>query len=181
MKHIILAGAPRSGKTTVSRELTYLGYTHYRLDSIKRACFSFFNPKQNDWHAASKFTVEIIKKLVDDNEQESIRKEYFIFDTPHLYPEDVKDLDPNLFLVVFVGYTNIDVDQKIESVIKHDSDTCWTQKISKEKLRELIEGNVRFSKEIKRECEQCSLPYFDVSSDFASVISEVKDFIKKNI
>ena len=103
MKHIILAGAPRSGKTTVSRELTYLGYTHYRLDSIKRACFSFFNPKQNDWHGASKFTVEIIKKLVDDNEQESIRKEYFIFDTPHLYPEDVKDLDPNLFLVVFVG------------------------------------------------------------------------------
>ncbi|MBR6253524.1 MAG: AAA family ATPase [Clostridia bacterium] len=180
MKHIILAGAPRSGKTTVSRELTYLGYTHYRLDSIKRACFSFFKPEQSDWHAASKFTVEVIKKLVDDNELESIRKEYFIFDTPHVYPEDVKDLDSNMFLIVFVGYIDIDVDHKVDYVIKHDSATCWTQKITREKLRELVQGNINFSKELKSQCEKYSLPYFDVSHNFANVISDVKDYIKNN-
>ncbi len=180
MKHTILAGAPRSGKTTVSRELTYLGYTHYRLDSIKRACFSFFKPEQHDWHAASKFTIEVIKKLVDDNEQESIRKEFFIFDTPHVYPEDAIALDPNMFLIVFVGYTDIDVEQKIDYIIKHDSDTCWTQKLSREKLRGLIQGNINFSKEIKVQCEKYHLPYFDVSHDFTKVISDVKDYIKKN-
>jgi dephospho-CoA kinase len=101
MKHIIVAGAPRSGKTTLSRRLIYPGYVHYRLDSIIRAFFKNFPPDYKDWHKASKLTVQLIEQLVDDNEQESIRKEYFIFDSPHLYPNDVAHLDKTQYLMVF--------------------------------------------------------------------------------
>ncbi|MBR3280351.1 MAG: hypothetical protein IKI57_00700 [Clostridia bacterium] len=182
MKHIIIAGAPRSGKTTISRELTaFSGCVHYRLDSIKRAVFEIFCPGKKDWHFASKMTVKIIQKLVDDNNQESVRKEYFIFDTPHLYPEDVVELNPEEFIVVFVGYTDIDVSEKVESILKYDAETCWTQKLSKEKLTSLVEGNIRFSKEIKEQCEKYNLPYFDVSTDPLRVLNDVKRFVKANL
>lgn len=181
MKHIIIAGAPRSGKTTISRELTaFGGYVHYRLDSIKRAVFDIFCPEKKDWHFASKMTVKIIEKLVDDNNQESVRKEFFIFDTPHLYPEDIAHLSKDNYLIVFIGYTNIDVDEKVDNILKYDSGTCWTHKLERNKLRSLVEGNIAFSKEIKSQCEKYSIPYFDVSDNSPCVLNEVKHFIRKN-
>ena len=182
MKHIIIAGAPRSGKTTVSRELTsFSGCVHYRLDSIKRAVFEIFCPGNKDWHFASKMTVKIIQKLVDDNNQESTRKEYFIFDTPHLYPEDVATLNKDEFLIVFVGYTDVDVDEKVDTILRYDAKTCWTQKLSREKLKSLVEGNVSFSKEIKVQCEKYGIPYFDVSYDPINVLNEVKHYVRTNL
>ena len=180
MKHIIIAGSPRAGKTTISRELSsFGGYVHYRLDSIKRAVFDIFCPGNKDWHFASQMTVKIIKKLVDDNNQESTRKEYFIFDTPHLYPEDVKDLSKDDFIIIFIGYTNVDIDEKVNSILKHDAKSCWTQKLSRKKLKELVEGNIAFSKEIKAECEKYDIPYFDVSVDPIHVLNDVKNYIKE--
>ncbi len=180
MKHIIVAGAPRSGKTTISRELTYLGYVHYRLDSIKRAVFSIFCPGVHDWHKASKVTVEIIEKLVDDNDQESSRMEYFIFDTPHVYPEDVRHLDKNKYLIVFLGYTDVSLEDKVNHILAHDTKTCWTQKLPREKLTSLVEGNIAFSKEISAQCVEYGIPYFDVSHDIALVLSRVKRYIELN-
>ena len=182
LRHVIIAGAPRSGKTTVSRELTaFGGYVHYRLDSIKRAVFDIFCPEKKDWHFASQMTVKIIEKLVDDNNQESTRKEFFIFDTPHLYPKDVAHLDKNDYLIVFIGYTEINVDDKIQDILKYDSPTCWTHKLNRDKLKELVEGNIRFSKEIKAQCQQYGIPYFDVSKDSLFVLNEVKHFIRSNV
>ena len=182
MKHIIIAGAPRSGKTTISRELTaFSGCVHYRLDSIKRAVFDIFCPGKKDWHFASQMTVKIIEKLVDDNNLESTRKEYFIFDTPHLYPEDVIKLDLHEFIIVFIGYTSIDTDKKVDSIIKYDAQTCWTQQLSREKLKSLVEGNIAFSKEIKSQCEKYGIPYFDVSENHIQVLDEVKNYVKNNL
>ena len=36
MKHIIIAGASRSGKTTLALKLAKHGFVHYKMDSIKR-------------------------------------------------------------------------------------------------------------------------------------------------
>ena len=36
MKHVIIAGASRSGKTTLSLKLRERGFTHYKMDTIKR-------------------------------------------------------------------------------------------------------------------------------------------------
>jgi len=180
-KHIIVAGTPRAGKTTISRELTYLGYVHYRLDSIKRAIFSIFFPNEKDWHKASQITVKIIEKLVDDNEQESTRKEFFIFDTPHLYPEDVAKLDKDKYLIVFIGYTDVDVSEKVQSILDYDDETCWTHKLSREKLEELVRGNIEFSKEIKEQCETYGIPYFDVSNNPEVALQKVKNYIKKRV
>ena len=183
MKHIIIAGAPRSGKTTISRELiSFTGCVHYRLDSIKRAVFDILSLNKKDWWFASRMTAQIIDKLVDDNEQESVRKEFFIFDTPHLYPREVaENLDLEKFVVVFLGYTDVNIEEKVGSILKYDAKTCWTHKLSIQELTSLVKGNVRFSKEIKEQCEKYGIPYFDVSKDPLYVLNEVKRYIKANL
>ncbi len=178
MKHVIIGGAPRAGKTTLSRELTYGGYVHYRLDSIKRAVFDIFCPNNKDWHLASTITRKIIDKLIDDNEQESLKQEYFIFDTPHLYPEDVKDLDKDKILIVFLGYAYSKVDEKVENILKYDAKTCWTHKIPISRLRDLVDGNIKFSREIQKQCSEYKIPYFDVSYNRNDILEEVREYIR---
>ena len=36
MKHIIIAGASRSGKTTLALKFKKEGFVHYKMDTIKR-------------------------------------------------------------------------------------------------------------------------------------------------
>ena len=181
MKHIIVAGAPRSGKTTLSRKLICPGYVHYRLDSIIRAFFKNFPPEYKDWHKASKLTVQVIKQLVDDNEQESIRKEYFIFDSPHLYPEDVASFDTNQFLIIFLGYTDIDVQTKTDAILAYDAKTCWTHKLPREELAKLVDGNIKFSKEIEAQCKAHDILYFDVSNNPEATLQKVREYILQNV
>lgn len=49
MKHVIIAGASRAGKTSLSIELSKCGYTHYKMDSIVRAMCHIFNLDRHDW------------------------------------------------------------------------------------------------------------------------------------
>lgn len=175
LKHIIIAGAPRAGKTTLSRKLQdyYDRYTHYKLDSIKRAVFDIFCPGSKDWHLASKVVSRIIQKVVDDNEQESSKKELFIFDTPHLYPEDLKDFDKEKFLIVFLGYTETTVQAKTDEIIKYDDKSCWTQKLPREKLEELVQGNIEFSKEIRTQCRRHGIKFFDMSNNLPRNVERI--------
>ena len=190
MKHIIIAGSPRAGKTTLSRTIRILlhslysngyVYNHYKLDSVKRAVFDFFKPKNNDWHTASKLVASIIRKVCDDNAQESTENEFFIFDTPHLYPEDLVSFSKQDFIIIFLGYTDVSVESKVASILLHDAPTCWTHKLTREKLERLVEGNIEFSIEIKRQCEKYDIPYFDVSHDMSSALNDAKEYILKMI
>ena len=190
MKHVIIAGAPRAGKTTLSRMIRLVihsyythsaVYNHYKLDSIKRAVFDFFKPKKNDWHTASKLVATIIQKVCDDNAQESTEHECFIFDTPHLYPEDLAKFDRTKYLIVFLGYTDVSVNDKVDSILTHDVPSCWTHKLSRKKLKKLVEGNIDFSIEIKKQCKQYDFMYFDVSHDMTFALDSAEQYIIENI
>ena len=190
MKHVIIAGAPRAGKTTLSRMIRLVInsyythsaiYNHYKLDSIKRAIFDFFKPKNNDWHTASKLVASIIQKVCDDNAQESTEHECFIFDTPHLYPEDLAGFDRTKFLIVFLGYTDVTIENKVDSILIHDVPTCWTHKLPRKKLESLVKGNIEFSIEIKNQCKKNGFKYFDVSQNMTSALDEAEDYIINNI
>ncbi len=174
MKHIIIAGAPRSGKTTLSRSvhMYYKNpiYTHYKMDSIKRATFDILGLKNKDWHFASTFVAEMIKRICSDNEQESSDPEFFIFDTPHLYPDDLAKFPKSKFLIIFLGYTDISAKEKAIQILEHDSPNCWTKKVSNERLMELVNGNIAFSEEIKAQCSNHDMLYFDTSKNIHTIL-----------
>ncbi len=185
MKHVIIAGAPRSGKTTLSRMLrSYYPtpvFTHYKMDSIKRVVFDTFCPENKDWHYASEVVAKMIKKICDDNAQESSNPEYIIFDSPHLYPKDLVDFDRSKFLIVFLGYTDISVEKKAAQILEHDAPSCWTRKLKIPKLKSLIEGNIAFSQEIKKQCAKYGFYYFDTSHNMYQSLIEILNFIVHHV
>ena len=62
--HVIIAGTARSGKTTLSLLLNEYGYTHYKMDSIKRGICESFGLKYDNWEDVSPIMCNIINKII---------------------------------------------------------------------------------------------------------------------
>jgi len=86
------------------------------------------------------------------------------------YPDKVK--------VVFVGYNEIHVKDKVALVRKHsDGESDWLTNESDEYIRDHIENMIGYSKMIKNECEKHGLSYFDTSDDFLGAIEAATDYL----
>jgi len=86
------------------------------------------------------------------------------------YPDKVK--------VVFVGYNEINVKDKVAQVRKHsDGESDWLTKESDEYIRDHIENMIGYSKMIKNECEKHGLSYFDTSDNFLRAIEAATDYL----
>jgi hypothetical protein len=98
-----------------------------------------------------------------------------------MLPRFVADLiekHPAEIRAVFVGYTEIDVEDKVALVKKHsDGDNDWLTNESDEYIRDHIGNMLAYSKMIKTECEKHGLPYFDTSEDFLTTIEAATGFL----
>ena len=82
------------------------------------------------------------------------------------------DKHPDEIRAVFVGYTDIDVEDKVALVKEHAvGETDWLTSESDDYIRDHIGNMIAYSKTIKAECEQCGLSYFDTSDDFSGAIA----------
>ena len=96
---------------------------------------------------------------------------------PHLVA-DLVEKHPDKIKVVFVGYTEINVEEKVALVKKHsDSEHDWLTNESDEYIRDHIENMIAYSKIIKSGCEEHGLSYFDTSDDFLGAIEAATDFL----
>ena len=90
MKHIIIAGSPRTGKTTLALYFHKVGFVHYKMDSIKRAMFKALSLNIYDWHIISPMIASMISTIVLENSSDKVfNNEYYCIDTCHLYPIDI--------------------------------------------------------------------------------------------
>ena len=79
---------------------------------------------------------------------------------------------PGKIKIVFVGYTETNVNDKVALIKKHsDGENDWLTNESDEYIRDHIENMIAYSKMIKSECEQYGLSYFDTSDDFSGAIA----------
>ena len=179
--HVIIAGAARSGKTTLSLMLNEYGYTHYKMDSIKRGiCESYFL-KYDDWEDVSPIMCRIINRIIEDNKTDTnYMKEKYLFDTPFLYPKDIEMINTEDTKVVFLGYAHIDIENEMKLIREHDEENYWTNKISDEALRKETYDNIEFSKYLEDECNKLGIKYFDTSNNRNDVLKEVLDYIVNN-
>ena len=82
--------------------------------------------------------------------------------------------------VVFVGYTDVTVKDKVALVKKHDvGENDWLTNESDDYISDHIENMIAYSKTIKTECEKHGLSYFDTSEDFLGAIEAATDFLVK--
>lgn len=176
--HIIIAGAARSGKTTLSRRFKELGFIHYKMDSIKRGICKYLDIKTSKWTDFSKGVCMMIGQVVNDEREDNI-----IFDTPHISVMDAASLMSDDVIVVFLGYDSMDFDTFKKNTDKYDKGT-WSSELPLDELKKLFEDSKKFSIENKEQCEAVGIKYFDVTKNRERVLDEayqyVVDKIEKN-
>ena len=98
-----------------------------------------------------------------------------------MLPQLVADLvekNPETIKTVFVGYTEINAEDKVALVKKHaHGENDWLTSESDEYIKDHIENMIAYSKLIKDGCERHELPYFDTSHDFPGSIEAATDFL----
>ena len=96
---------------------------------------------------------------------------------PQLVADLVKE-HPHKIKVVFLGYAEINVNDKVALVKKHgDGEKDWLTNESDEYIRDHIGNMIAYSKVIKKGCEKHRLPYFDTSEDFLAAIEAATDYL----
>ena len=182
MKHIIIAGCARTGKTTLALYFHNRGFVHYKMDSIKRAMFNTLSLNIKDWHVVSPMISSIISTIIEENTSDKVfTNEYYCIDTCHLYPIDILNMNLENTIIVFLGYTNINKEEKLKFIRKYDSDNIWTSKYDDSQLLHDIDLCIQYSEEVKKQCEELNIPFFDTSDNFSEVLDEVCMYIESEL
>ena len=179
----LVSGASRSGKTLIARKLLADRQIPYlSLDWLMMG-FNDGIPEYGIHHLlwpneiADKmgpFLRGMIDSMIVDGMD-------FVIEGEAMLPQLVADLAekyPDKIRAVFVGYTEIKVEDKVALVRTHgDGKNDWLTKKSYEYIRDHIGNMVAYSKMIKNGCKEHGLPYFDTSDDFLGAIGAATDFL----
>ena len=175
MKNLLIAGVAKSGKSTICEKICEEGkYNHIPFDyitaSMKRNYPEWGVKSDVIINDTSKILCTLFKTITDIINDTD---EKFIIDCAHIYPHDiVNKLDLNKWKIIFVGYPNIDVDEKIKNIRKYDING-WTTKKSDGELRTIINKLKDISNIIKQECDKYNFKFIDTSNNFEYVINNL--------
>jgi len=182
MKHIIIAGCARTGKTTLALYFYNRGFVHYKMDSIKRAMFKTLSLDIKDWHVISPMIASMISIIIKENNSDKVfNNEYYCIDTCHLYPVDIFNMNLKDTIIVFFGYTNISKEQKLKFIREYDSENIWTSKLDDSQLLHDIDLCIQYSLEVKKQCEELNVPFFDTSYNFSEALDEACMYIESEL
>ena len=179
----LVSGASRSGKTLIARKILADKQIPYlSLDWLMMG-FNDGIPEYGIHHLlwpdeiAEKmrpFFLGMVDSMLVDGVDYVIEGEAMLpqlaLDLVEKYPDRIK--------AVFVGYTRIDVEDKVALVKRHgDGENDWLTNEPDEYIRDHIENMISYSKMIKKGCDKHGLSYFDTSEDFPGAIEAATDFL----
>ncbi len=105
----------------------------------------------------------------------------YVIEGEAMLPRWVAELagkNPGKIRAVFVGYTEIEVDDKVALVKKHaNAEIDWLTNESDDYIRDHVENMIAYSKMIRTECERNGLAYVDTSNDFLAAIEAATDVL----
>ena len=179
----LVGGTPRSGKTLIARniladrEIPYLS-----LDWLMMG-FNDGVPEYGIHHLLwpNEIAVKMwpfLRGMIDCMLVDGMD---YVIEGEAMLPQLLAELigkNPDRITAVFVGYTEINVKDKVALVKRHgDGENDWLTNKSDEYIRDHIENMIAHSKMIKDECEKYDLPYFDTSEDFPGAIQAATDVL----
>ncbi len=194
MKNIILIGACRSGKTTLS-QIILREFPMYQYISRDIIFDSYCNAKRKYASELSKNTgvvnfdinVNIPKYMV------GFLYDYMVSDYPNINVivdagditlTEARDIakrnKKQRDIIIALGYPNINEVEKIEQVRRNDGVNDWTRAYSSTKLRKFFEYQIEYSKELEKECSKYNVIFIDTSYDREEKFRNFIKFIKAN-
>ncbi len=107
----------------------------------------------------------------------------YIIEGEAVLPELIYELlkkHPDRIKVCFVGYTNVNISEKVEDVYhyskgRHD----WLTSKSKDYIERHISNMIEYSKKIKKSCKKYGIRYFDNSRKFTQVLDDAIEYLIK--
>jgi hypothetical protein len=178
MKSIIIAGASRCGKTTLTRKLqSGKGFTPIFTDLLVHSFRTHF-PELGILHGgqhrkttSSKF-LPFLQSYMDGHAE--WQGAPFVVDTTYLLPQQVIDHELHKkYTVLFVGSSNISPEEKLKNIRQNPNTPIeWTQKLDDNELLDVVLDVINFSKFLEQECNKLNLTFVDTSKNFQEVIDK---------
>lgn len=173
-RNLVIAGVPRSGKSGLCREFARQARcSHLAADSIVSSMADVF-PELGIHHGSDHSAIcrrlkPLLASLIDHYQYEKIR---FILDIYHLLPADAVELFPReRFVVLFLGYPNVDAHQKCAEIRMYDTRQSWTAPLTDAELRSLVERYIDESEKLEQACAEKQLGFLDVSERSGDLLS----------
>ena len=173
-KHIIIAGVPRSGKSTISQRISgTLGYQHISMDSIIAGIERVFPETginsdadtdlwENIQYISSKMA-SFIQAMIDSGEYNEC--DYgMVIDIFQLLPQHyIQYIDSSVCDIYYLGTSDVSPEERYELLKKYDTPKDYTYYKSEKEKKEDCASIVTISKKLKEQCRIYNLPYYDTS------------------
>ncbi len=108
----------------------------------------------------------------------------YVIEGEAVLPELINELlnkYPNRIKVCFVGYPNVDINEKVKDVYDYSyGKNDWLTKESKDYVESHISNMIDYSKRIKKDCKKYDINYFDTSKNFEQVLKDAINYLMKN-
>ena len=182
-KHIIIAGVPRAGKSTISQMIAHkYGYQHISMDSIIAGIENVFpetgidteadvSPLDNLKFISSKMA-PFIRTMMDSGEYNEC--DYgMVIDIYQLLPQDyVKYVDSEICDIYYFVTADVTPKERFRILKEHDTPNDYTYFHSdKDNYNDCVDI-VEISKFIKEQCDEYKLPCFETAHDREKVLDD---------
>ena len=186
--NIIVAGVPRTGKSTVSHLLaTKYGYQHVSMDSIIAGfekCFPETGvstycglSSMDTLRMISGKMAPFVRAMLESGEYDE-HEPGMVLDMYQLLPEDYDKYirGANCDIVYFIT-SDVTPEERFQIQKKYDTEKDYTFYKPDEELREGAEYIVEQSILMKAQCEKLGLPYYETARDREQVFMQfLRDF-----
>jgi hypothetical protein len=168
----LVSGTSRSGKTLIAKKILADNQVPYL--SLDWLMMGFNDGIPEFAERMAPFLLGMIDSMLIEGMD-------YVIEGEAMLPQTVAGLaekHPGKIKAVFVGYTEINVEDKVALVKEHgDGENDWLTNESDEYISDHVGNMIAYSKMIKNECEKHGLPYIDTSEDFLVAIEAATDFL----
>ncbi len=195
MKHLIIAGVPRAGKSTLSRRAAReLGWQHVSMDAIIAGFERCFPETGIDTGLSvnkDKGSMEILHiisgkigpflRAMTDPEEYDRQNGPMVIDMYQLLPEDyVRYIDPEVCDVLYLLTGDVTPEERCRIQKEFDTPEDYTYGLSDSERLEGCGYLVEQSRLMREQCERLGLPYFETARDRERVLDEALSKIISN-
>lgn len=186
-KHMIIAGVPRSGKSTISQRISkHLGYQHISMDAIIAGIERTFPETgvnsdadtdlwENIQYISSKMA-PFIRAMMDSGEYDECGYG-MVIDVFQLLPQHyIQHIDPSVCEIYYFGTSEVTPEERYGLLKKYDTPKDYTWYKSEEENRADCASIVAVSKELREQCGTYHLPYYDTSFNRERVFRSIFGF-----
>lgn len=181
MKNIIILGAARSGKSTLSEILhEKYNYSIISIDSFVSAIQDNFlelgithSNTENKFKLLAPFVYSYMKKIINEYPNQK-----FVLEGWHVYPKDILHLFKKEDIkIVCLGYTKINIDEAFSLLRANETENSYTKRMTDEKVRSLIEKHMNYSVILKEQCVDNKIMFFDTSVNREKILDDIVKYL----